>query len=375
MNRFDDKDKDDGNDTGEDGYRGYERYGGYHRYDRYLHDLRIWRGRMRGSSRRLLWAAGGLVLLLMLWTAVYQVQPEEVGVVVRFGKYVRTTEPGLRAKIPFAEQVHKIPVQRQLKEEFGFRTAEAGVRSSFSANDFSAEAVMLTGDLNVAVVEWIVQYRVADPYRYLFKVRNITDTFRAMNEAVMRQVVGDRTVTEVLTVGRQAIETRVEELLRALTEQYEMGITIEQVVLQDVNPPDPVKPSWDEVNQAQQQRDRMINEARAEYNKVIPRAKGEAQQAVLEAEGYGLNRVNRAQGESARFRSIHEAYRRAPDVTRRRLYLETMERVLPRMGGKLYVDADARGIVPLLPLDRLKPAAAPPASANPAPAAVVGGGR
>ena len=176
----------------------------------------------------------------------------------------------------------------------------------------------------------------------IFKVRNVTGTFRAMNEAVMRQVVGDRTVTEVLTVGRQAIETRVEELLRALTQQYEMGITIEQVVLQDVNPPDPVKPSWDEVNQAQQQRDRMINEARAEYNKVIPRAKGEAQQAVLEAEGYGLNRVNRAQGESARFQSIQQAYRRAPDVTRRRLHLETMERVLPRMGGKVFLDAHAR---------------------------------
>jgi membrane protease subunit HflK len=305
----------------------------------------------------------------------YQVQPEEVGVVVRLGKYVRTTDPGLRAKIPFVEQVYKIPVQRQLKEEFGFRTVEAGVRSRFSEDDFTAEAVMLTGDLNVAVVEWIVQYRVADPYLYLFKVRNVTGTFRAMNEAVMRQVVGDRTVTEVLTIGRGAIERRAEELLRALTQQYEMGITIEQVVLQDVNPPDPVKPSWDEVNQAQQQRDRMINEARAEYNKVIPRAKGEAQQAVLEAEGYSLNRVNRAQGESSRFRSIQEAYRRAPEVTRRRLYLETMERVIPRTGGKLFLDPSARGIVPLLPLDGLKAVGGPPASANPQPASVAGGGR
>ncbi|MEZ5420736.1 MAG: FtsH protease activity modulator HflK [Vicinamibacterales bacterium] len=307
-----------------------------------------------------------------MFSSLYQVQPEEVGVVVRFGKFMRTTEPGLRAKIPFVEQVYRIPVQRQLKEEFGFRTTEADVRTTFSQADFSAEAMMLTGDLNVAVVEWIVQYRVADPYLYLFKVRNITGTFRAMNEAVMRQVVGDRTVTEVLTVGRQAIETRAEELLRALTQQYEMGITIEQVVLQDVNPPDPVKPSWDEVNQAQQQRDRMINEARGEYNKVIPRAKGEALQAVLEAEGYGLNRVNRAQGESARFESIQAAYRRAPDVTRRRLYLETMERVLPRLGSKLYVDANARGIVPLLSLDGLK-AAAPRLPGAGAPAAAAPG--
>lgn len=365
----------DFNDDEDEGGREnrFRRYGQRAKYEGYLRDLDVFRSRAAGSRRTIAWGVGALLIAVALFMTLYQVQPEEVGVVVRFGRYVRTTEPGLRAKIPLIEQVYRIPVQRQLKEEFGFRTAEAGVRSTFTTADFSGEAVMLTGDLNVAVVEWIVQYRVADPYRYLFKVRNITETFRAMNEAVMRQVVGDRTVTEVLTVGRQAIETRAEELLRELTQQYEMGITIEQVVLQDVNPPDPVKPSWDEVNQAQQQRDRMINEARAEYNKVIPRAKGEAQQAVLEAEGYGLNRVNRAQGESARFRSIHEAYRRAPDVTRRRLYLETMERVLPRMGGKLIVDADAKGVVPLLPLDWLKAAAAATPDQQPPPAA--GGAR
>jgi modulator of FtsH protease HflK len=277
-------------------------------------------------------------------------------VVLRVGRFVRTSEPGLRTKIPFLESVHKVQVQRQLKEEFGFRTQEPGVRTVYSAADYSSEAVMLTGDLNVAVVEWIVQYRVSDPYQYLFKVRNITETFRAMNEAVMRQVVGDRTVTEVLTVGRQDIETRVEERLRTLVQQYEMGITIEQVVLQDVNPPDPVKPSWDEVNQAQQQRDRMINDARAEYNKVIPRAKGEAQQTILEAEGYGVNRVNRAQGEATRFQAVQESYRRAPDVTRRRLYLESMERVLPAAGGRLIIDKDAKGVLPLLPLDSLRTA-------------------
>lgn len=376
MNRFGDDDKDDSNEEGEDRPGGFERHGMSTQFDQYIRRLDVWRGRAAGSGRSLLWVVAGLVVLVMLSTTLYQVQPEEVAVVVRLGKYVRTTEPGLRAKIPFVEQIYKIPVQRQLKEEFGFRTTEAAVRSSYSPADFSAEAVMLTGDLNVAVVEWIVQYRVADPYQYLFKVRNVTGTFRAMSEAVMRQVVGDRTVTEVLTVGRQAIETRVEELLRQLTQQYEMGITIEQVVLQDVNPPDPVKPSWDEVNQAQQQRDRMINEARAEYNKVIPRAKGEAQQAVLEAEGYSLNRVNRAQGESARFQSVQEAYRKAPEVTRRRLYLETMERVVPKMGGKLFLDPSARGIVPLLPLEGLRgPAAPPPPSAAQTPAPPARGAR
>ena len=375
MSRFDDDDGDDRNEEGKDQFNWSHRHDRSRHFDQYVRALDVWRARAARSGGSLLWIAAGLLLLVLLVATAYQVQPEEVGVVVRLGKYVRTAEPGLRLKIPFVEQVYKIPVQRQLKEEFGFRTTQAGVRSTFSEQSFDTEAVMLTGDLNVAVVEWIVQYRVADPYLYLFKVRNVTDTFRAMTEAIMRQVVGDRTVTEVLTVGRQAIETRVEELLRGLTEQYEMGITIEQVVLQDVNPPDPVKPSWDEVNQAQQQRDRMINEARAEYNKVIPRAKGEALQAVLEAEGYGLNRVNRAQGESARFRSVQEAYSKAPDVTRRRLYLETMERVVPRMGAKLFLDPSARGIVPLLPLDGLKAALAPAPSAAPQPTSTPGGVR
>lgn len=341
--------------------------------DQYLADIALWRARASQSRRPIIWGAAAVLLLVVLASSMYQVQPEEVGVVLRLGRYVRTTEPGLRGKIPFVEEVRKVPVQRQLKEEFGFRTDTPGVRTRYSAANFTPEAVMLTGDLNVAVVEWIVQYRVSDPYQYLFKVRNLTETFRAMNESVMREVVGDRTVTEVLTVGRQGIESRAEERLRELTQQYEMGITIEQVVLQDVNPPDPVKPSWDEVNQAQQQRDRMINDARAEYNKVIPRARGEAQQTVLEAEGYALNRVNRAQGEGSRFRSVHEAYRRAPDVTRRRLYLETMERVIPATGSRLFLDQNAKGIIPLLPLEGLRAVTDPKTPVK--PVAATGGGR
>jgi membrane protease subunit HflK len=256
-------------------------------------------------------------------------------------------------KIPLLEGVIKVPVQRQLKQELGFRTTEAAIRSQFSDEQFSEESMMLTGDLNVAVVEWIVQYRVSDPFLYLFKVRNLEETFRSLNEAVMREVVGDRTITEVLTVGRQEIENTAKDKLQELCNQYETGISVAQVVLQDVNPPDAVKPSWDEVNQAQQQRDRLINEARAEYNKVIPRSKGEAQQTILGAEGYALDRVNRAEGDSARFLSLQNAYRTAPDVTRQRLYLETMERVLPRVGGKVFMDKDAKGSVPLLPLNTL----------------------
>ena len=309
-----------------------------------------------------------LVVVVAGLSTLYQVQPEEVGVVLRFGRYIGTTEPGLRVKLPFVDEVRKVPVQRQLKQEFGFQTTEAGVRTVYAptSQDLEAETIMLTGDLNVAVVEWIVQYRVSDPYEYLFKVRNLDATFHAMNEAVMREVVGDRTVTEVLTVGRQGIEVEVEAQLQELANQYEMGITIDQVVLQDVNPPTPVRPSWDEVSQAQQQRDRLINEARGEYNRVIPRARGEAQQTVLQAEGYALDRVNRAQGNAVRFTAVYDEYRRAPDVTRRRLYLETMQRILPRVGRKLIVDEDTTGVLPLLSLDgqtpRLAPAAAFPAA-------------
>ena len=306
------------------------------------------------SPKHILYGIAAVFVAMSLLGSVYQVEPEEVGVVRLFGEYMRTTPPGLQFKLPFIETVDKVPVQRQLKQEFGFRALEAGVRTVYSQQDFMGESLMLTGDLNVAVVEWIVQYRVSDPYLYLFKVRNVTDTFRDMTEAMMREVVGDRTVTEVLTVGRQEIESTVQAKLQEMCNQYETGITIDQVVLQDVNPPDPVKPSWDAVNQAQQQRDRLINEARGEYNRVIPRAEGEAQQAVLQAEGYALDRVNRAEGDASRFKNLHEAYRLAPDVTRRRMYLETMGKVLPRLGGKLFMDKDATGVMPLLPLETLK---------------------
>ena len=295
----------------------------------------------------------GLVVLVAALGAVYQIEPEEVGVIQRFGKYVRTTEPGLHIKLPFVEEMTRVPVQRQLKQEFGFRTVQADVRSEFATQErrFADEAVMLTGDLNVAVVEWIVQYRVADPELYLFKVRNLEDTFRAMTEAVMRETVGDRTVTEVVTVGRQEIETSVEARLQAMTDQYQMGITIDQVVLQDVNPPDPVRPSWDDVSQAQQQAQRQINEAEAEYNAVIPRARGEAEQTILQAEGYALDRVNRAEGEASRFAAVEAAYRQAPEVTRQRMYLETMQQILPQVGRKVFVAEGTTGVLPLLSLD------------------------
>jgi membrane protease subunit HflK len=293
-------------------------------------------------------------LLLLLFTGYYQVEPAEVGVVQRFGKHVRTTGPGPHFKVPFGvERVTKVPVQRQLKMEFGFRTSRPGVRTEFAAGspETAAEAVMLTGDLNVAVVEWIVQYRIKDPKKYLFHLRGVEQTFRDMSEAAMRQVVGDHSVDEVLTIGREAIAQEAKEELQRLCDLYDNGIEVQQLLLQDVNPPDPVKPAFNEVNQAIQEKERAINEAWADYNKAVPRAKGEAEQAVRAAEGYALERVNNAEGDAKRFDALYEEYRKAPVVTRRRLYLETMTQVMPKLGRKLILDDKARGILPLLQLE------------------------
>jgi len=314
--------------------------------------------RMRRAG---VWILVAIAVIVLASQTVYQVGPDEAGVVTRFGRYVRTSGPGLRVMLPFVESVTKAPVQRQLRQQFGFRTDVNGVRA---AGNFGAESTMLTGDLNVVVVEWIVQYRIADAYTYIFKVRDSDKLFADMTEAVMREAVGDRTVTEVVTVGRTDIEAAVQKELQAMADQYQLGVTVTQVVLQDVNPPAAVKPSWDQVNQAQQQRDKLINDARTDYNRIIPLARGQAAQQLLSAEGYALDRVNRASGDASRFDQQVAAYRTAPDVTRRRLYLETMARVLPKVGSKVILDKDAKNIVPLLPLNQLTQAVAGSAAAT-----------
>jgi membrane protease subunit HflK len=308
--------------------------------------------RLRGS-RRFIWAAIGIVVALAaLIGSYYQVEPDEVGLVTRFGRFVRTTNPGPHGKIPFGiEQVQKVPVQRQLKQEFGFRTVHADVDSTYRKDEkTAAESSMLTGDLNVATVEWIVQYKISDPYKYLFKLRDVEETFRLMAEASMRTVVGDHSVTELLTVGREAIAAKAKELLSELCRRYDNGISVQQLVLQDVDPPESVKPSFNEVNQAIQERERAINEAWAEYNQEIPRARGLAEQKIEASEGYAVDRVNRAKGDAGRFVALQEEYRKAPEVTRTRIYLETLQAVLPAAGKKLIFDEKAKGILPLFPL-------------------------
>ena len=293
----------------------------------------------------------GVIILILLASSFYQIRPEEIGMILRFGKFVRTTEPGLHLKIPYVEKLEKVPVQRQLKMEFGFRTISPGIRTEYRVTPESArEAVMLTGDLNVAVVEWIVQYKIRDAYKYKFKIRDVDSTFHYMNEAVVRKIVGDSSVDEVITIGRARIANEAKEELQKLCDLYEIGIEVSQLILQDVNPPDPVQPSFNEVNESLQEKERKINEARSEYNQAIPKAKGEAEQMIRAAEGYAMERVNRAQGDANRFKNIYREYARAPLVTRKRLYLETINQILPKISKKIIFDEKQKNILPLLNL-------------------------
>jgi membrane protease subunit HflK len=297
-------------------------------------------------------AAAAVVIIILLFGTVYQISPEEIGVIQRFGRYVRTADPGLHFKLPLGiEHLTKVPVQRQLKMEFGFRTVKPGINTEYRVTpDTLEESVMLTGDLNVAVVEWIVQYKIKDAYKYLFKMRNADDTFRDMNEAVVRNFVGNHSVDEILTVGRVAIATGAKEELQKLCDRYEIGIAVSQLLFQDINPPDPVKPSFNEVNQALQEKERKINEAWSEYNQEIPRASGEAEQTLRGAEGYATERINNSQGDASRFRAVYAEYAKAPLVTRRRLFLETLTDILPKIQKKIIIDQQQKNLMPLLNL-------------------------
>jgi len=288
-------------------------------------------------------------------TAFYSVDTEEVGVVRRFGKYIQTTEPGLHWKLPFnIEQVDKVKVRRIFKEEFGFRTDQPGVRTQYSTKSYIDESLMLTGDLNVLVVTWIVQFKIVDPVKLLFNIRDPRQTVRDMSETVMRQVIGDNSVFEALKIRRIEINQEVQKRLQQILDQYDSGIYIETVQLQDVNPPDEVKPSFNEVNEAQQEKEKVINQSWEAYNKVIPRARGEAEKVIREAEGYALRRVNEAKGDAAKFIETWNAYKDAREVTRRRLYLEMMETVLPTVGKTYITEPSGTGVLPLLNLTREK---------------------
>ena len=290
------------------------------------------------------------------WTAYYTVPSDSVAVVQRFGKYLKEVPPGLHFKLPLGiDAATIVPVKRQLKQEFGFSTPGAtDPYQSAGPRDEQRETQMVTGDLNAALVEWVVQYRISDPFKFLFEVRQPRETLRYVSESVMREVVGDRTVDEVITIGRQEIETEALTKMQALSTKYSLGISIDQVQLKNINPPQPVQDSFNEVNQAQQEKEKLINEARREYNKVIPLAEGEKDQRIREADGYQLKRINEAEGDVARFSALLAEYSKAPEVTSRRIYIETLQEVMPGIRSKIIVDEQTRSILPLLNLDSQK---------------------
>lgn len=303
----------------------------------------------------LILAALGVFVVASLWGSIYTVPSDSVGIVMRFGRYTeKEVQPGLRYKMPFGiDQKIILPVQRQLKQEFGFYSSASGnTRGSRGASDM--EKRMVTGDLNSALVEWIIQYRITNPVDFLFKVRNPEETLRDISESVMREVVGDRTVDEVLTIGRQEIEAEALLKMQELASKYEVGIGIDQVQLKNVNPPEAVQDSFNEVNQAQQEKEKLINEARREYNKSIPLAEGTKDQNIQEAEGYRLQRINEAQGDVSRFSAVLTEYLKAPEITKRRIYLETMQEILPTLKSKIILDEDMTSVLPLLQLNAEK---------------------
>lgn len=318
-----------------------------------------------------------VLVVILLRTAIYTIPTDSAGVVQQFGKYSRTTEPGIHLMLPFGmETATAVPVKRVQKEEFGFRTLEAGVDSRYlgveeidagrsSSGDLlrlieesgervsrsgtsrlaemakeilKGEYIMLTGDLNITDVEWIVQYKIKDARSYLFNVRRPRQTIRDASQAVMRQLIGNGSVDEAITIGRIEYEVAAKEMLQKLLDEYETGIHIVTVKLQSSNPPQRVRPAFNEVNKALQQKEQRINEAMKAYNEVIPKTRGQAKKMIESAKGYAAERVNEAQGDIAKFRKIYEEYKKAPDITKQRMYLETMAKLLPQIPEKWIIE-------------------------------------
>jgi membrane protease subunit HflK len=320
--------------------------------------------RSRFASFSFRWVTTALAVvgaLIFVWTGFYTVPAESEGVVLRFGQFSHIVPSGLHFKLPLGvDTAQLVPVKRQLKVEFGFGTPGSTARSqSGPETEFPEVKAMVTGDLNAVLVEWVIQYRIDRADFYLFNMRNPDETFRDASESVMREVVGDRTVDEVITIGRQEVEDEALQKLRTVVSAYHMGLKVDQVQLKNVSPPEKVQASFNEVNQAQQERERAINIANGEYNKEVPRARGRAAQTIRAAEGYAKRRVNEAEGEVAAFNALLLEYKKAPEVTRRRLYLETMAEVLPKVKNKVIVSDEVKGLLPLLNLNAPSGAKAP----------------
>ena len=293
-----------------------------------------------------------VLLIILAWTSYYTVQAESEGVVLRFGRFLKTVEPGLHFKLPLGvDQVSVLPTRRQLKLEFGFVTS-GYTNPDQPTRGGAEERSMVTGDLNAALVEWVVQYRIDDPKQYLFDVRNPAQTLRDLSEAAMREVIGDRTVDEVITIGRQDIEVSALARMQELAKRYMLGVRVDQVQLKNVNPPAEVQASFNEVNKAQQDRENAINIANGDYNQAVPERGARPTRRSAAPKGYRFKRVNEAEGDVASFNAMLGQYVKAPEITRTRLYLETMGDVLPGVGEKIIIDDTMRNLLPILPLNK-----------------------
>lgn len=334
-------------------------------------------GHRNGSGRRGSNTSGGKVLIyaallvVTIWgvySSFFTVDVSEEGVVTRFGAYNRTAPSGMHGKLPFGiERVVKVQSKRILQEEFGFRTRKAGgtgERSEYEKSEYASESLMLTGDLNVADVEWIVQFRIADPWKYLFHARDVIRNVRDVSMSIMRRVVGDRLVGDVLTTGRVEIADQARVLTQEVLDQYDMGIRIERIILQGANPPEKVKPAFNDVNTAKQEQEQTINNAEREYNKIIPEARGKAEKLISDAEAYAIDIENRAKGDAAQFDEVHAAYRKAPDVTKKRLYIDALEEVLGKASNVTIVDPQIKALLPLLGLPSHQATNQPPTGSN-----------
>jgi membrane protease subunit HflK len=309
--------------------------------------------KMLENLKKMKSALGSIILLIVLviatFSSYYTVEPDEEAVVIRLGKYINTTQPGLHFKIPFGiDKIIKVKTKIVHQAEFGFRTSSVSTRRTTYANEsHDIESLMLTGDLNVAEVQWVVQFQISDPFKFIFKTSEPITNVRDVAESIMRRVVGDKLVNDVLTTGRVVIADNAKLLMQEILDKYDLGISIKSIKLQDVNPPRVVQPSFNEVNSAKQEQEKMINEAEQAYNKVIPEARGKADQIISEAEGYAMSVINRAHGDAERFDSIFTEYIKAPAITRKRIYLETMEQIFVNLKQLTIVDPKIKGLVPI----------------------------
>jgi len=289
-----------------------------------------------------------LASIFLIYLSVYTVDANESAVILRLGKYHATTYPGLQFKLPFIDSVYKVKVDYQYKKEFGFRTLKPGVKTQYSSRGYENESWMLTGDLKIADVRWVIQYKINDPLKFLFNVKNIDETIFDVSEAAMRLMIGDRSFIEVIQAERITIALEAREYMQEILDKYEAGISIQMVQLQGVVPPEPVADSFNEVNRAKQEQETLINEALQEYNKQIYKIEGEAQKIITEAEGYAIERVNEAKGDANLFNSILKEYEKSPQVTKDRLFIEAMEEIYSKNNNKIIIDKDIEHLVPFL---------------------------